>query len=31
MLLHQKWELKIDVSNNLCGLELTRMKIYNVD
>jgi hypothetical protein len=29
MLFHKKWELKIDVLNNLCGLKLIRMTIYN--
>jgi hypothetical protein len=29
MFLHQKWELKIDESNNLCELELTMMIVYN--
>jgi hypothetical protein len=31
MLFHQIWKLEIDVSNNLCGLELTRMTSSNVD
>ncbi len=29
MLLHQKQELQIDVSSNLCGLELTTMTVCN--
>jgi hypothetical protein len=29
MLFHQKWELKIDVLSNLCGLKLIRMIVYN--
>jgi len=29
MLFHQKRKLKIDVSNNLCGLKLIKMTVYN--
>ncbi len=31
MLLHQKWKFKIKLSNNLCGLKLTSMKVCNID
>jgi hypothetical protein len=30
-LFHHKWELKINVSNNLCGLKLTKMRVYNIN
>jgi hypothetical protein len=31
MLFYKKWKMKIDVSSNLYGLELTRMKICNIN